>query len=158
MDYKRNHKGAERKLRGRLDMRHFIVATHAYMAKGLVSTLELIIGERDDVSYYCAYVEPGVIYKEKLLEEITKYDLGDEIIILSDIFGGSVNNELTPLLQQKNIHLICGVNLVLLISLLVSSEDEKVEDMIHRCIEEAKNGIIYCNDLESMEDSSLDEF
>ena len=139
-------------------MRHFIVATHAYMAKGMVSTLELIIGEREDVSYYCAYVEPGVIYKEKLLEEIANYSKEDEIIILTDIFGGSVNNELAELMSRGNVHLISGVNLILLISLLVSSEDEKVEDMIQRCIEEAKKGMLYCNAMQGLTNSSLDEF
>ncbi|NBK97583.1 MAG: hypothetical protein EOM50_06120 [Erysipelotrichia bacterium] len=139
-------------------MRHFIVATHANMSKGIKSTLDLIIGERDDLSCYCAYVEPGVIYKEELLKEIEKYPKEDEVIITTDIFGGSVNNELTELISRGNVHLITGVNLVLLIGMLVSCEEEDIEEMIRRNVEEAKKGIIYCNDLESLRDSSLDEF
>lgn len=139
-------------------MRHFIIATHAYMAKGITSSLELILGKREDVSYYCAYVEPDVVYKEEVVKEINSYSLDDEIIIMTDMFGGSVNNELSELMTRDNVHIITGVNLVLLISMVVSNEEENISTIIRRNVEEAKKGIIYCNDLNKNEDSSLDEF
>ncbi len=35
----------------------------------------------------------------------------EELIVTTDIFGGSVNNEFMKYLSKSNIHLIAGVNL-----------------------------------------------
>ena len=38
-------------------MKRFILVTHAYMSKGIKSSLDLILGKQDNVSVYCAYTE-----------------------------------------------------------------------------------------------------
>jgi len=38
-------------------MRRFILASHAYMSKGIKTSLELILGKQDNLSVYCAYAE-----------------------------------------------------------------------------------------------------
>lgn len=139
-------------------MRRFIVVSHAYMAKGMVSSLEFILGKQEQVSWYCAYVEPGVVYKDQLLKEIDGYSGEDEIILMTDLFGGSVNNELSELMNRGNVHLICGINLILLISMVVASTDEDIAEVIRRNIEEAKQGMIYCNDVKKEKQVLLDDF
>lgn len=140
-------------------MRHFIVVTHAYMSKGIVSSLELIMGKQDNLSYYCAYVGDHP-YQFELQKELDSYDETDEIVIFTDMFGGSVNNELMPLInKKKNVHLVTGTNLILLISIVLAPADEPIEDIICRNIEEAKSGIIYCNKMVNTDDEvSLDDF
>lgn len=139
-------------------MRRFIVVSHAYMAKGMVSSLEFILGKQEQVSWYCAYVEPGVVYKDQLLKEIDGYSGEDEIILMTDLFGGSVNNELSELMNRGNVHLICGINLILLISMVVASTDDDIAEVIRRNIEEAKQGMIYCNDVKKEKQVLLDDF
>lgn len=139
-------------------MRRFIVVSHAYMAKGMVSSLEFILGKQEQVSWYCAYVEPGVVYKYQLLKEIDGYSGEDEIILMTDLFGGSVNNELSELMNRGNVHLICGINLILLISMVVASTDDDIAEVIRRNIEEAKQGMIYCNDVKKEKQVLLDDF
>lgn len=139
-------------------MRKFILISHAYLAKGVVSALDMIIGERENVNYYVAYKEDGDDFKEKIIKEIESYEAGTEIIILTDIFGGSVNNQLLDLIKIDNVHLISGMNLILAMELLLSNEDTEIESLINSSINNAKEGIIYCNQLENHENEELDDF
>lgn len=88
-------------------MRRFIVATHAYMSKGIVSSLELIMGPQENLKYFCAYVEENKPYQIELLKELDSYDPEDEIVIFTDLFGGSVNNEITKLIHEKKYSFNC---------------------------------------------------
>ena len=39
-----------------------------------------------------------------------------------------------------------GMNLLLALSLILGPAGESTEDLIRRCVEEARQGILYCND------------
>lgn len=52
-----------------------------------------------------------------------------EIIVLTDLFGGSVNNEFLQYINQDHVYLVAGLNLPLLIE-LVSRLDAEVETTV----------------------------
>lgn len=143
-------------------MRHYILASHAYYSKGIVSALEMIIGEQNNLSFYCAYTEnegdDNEHFKDKLVRELRGYSEQDDVVIMTDLFGGSVNNELLELCRKPNVHLVTGINLILVLSLLISSEQEPIDEAIKRLIDEARSGMVYCNDLEVDEETSIEEF
>ena len=61
--------------------------------------------------------------------------------------------------EKKNIHLIAGTNLILLMSMVLSDLESPIEDVIRFNIEQAKEGIVYCNDaLNEDAEVELDEF
>ena len=126
-------------------MRRYIIASHGKMASGLQEGLNIIAGNFKNLTTIDAYVdghEYGDTYK-KAKELIDSYP-EDEFIIMSDLLGGSVNTELMPL-QSEKVHLITGTNLAILLTMVTSSENEKTIDLINRSIQEAKDGIVYCN-------------
>lgn len=126
-------------------MRRYIVASHGKIASGLVEGLGIIAGSFSNLSTINAYVdghEYGDSFK-KAKELIDKYP-DDDFVIMTDLLGGSVNTELMPL-QSEKVHIVAGANLAILLTMITSSEDEKTRDLINRAIEEAKEGIVYCN-------------
>lgn len=143
-------------------MRHFIISSHSHLAEGMVSALELIVGKIDNLSFYNAYTEEETgdneHFKEKIMREINSIPKEDDIIIMTDMFGGSVNNELLDLCKIENCHLVTGMNLLLVIGLCLGSEEEPINEQIHRLVEEAKTGIIYCNELNSDSEFENEEF
>lgn len=144
-------------------MRHYVLASHAYFAKGLVSAMELIIGKSENLSSYSGYIDGDTTFVEMIKEEVRKYvAAGEEVIIMTDIFGGSVNNELTELITLPNVHLITGVNLILAMSVILNDGQDDPSSFIPRLIEEAKEGMMYCNMLSqnanNTSEDSLDEF
>ena len=98
-------------------MRKFLFASHAYMAYGTKSTLELILGKQDRVDILCAYVEEPYDIEEEIQKKIDGLGEDDELIVVTDLFGGSVNNAfMTTIAKYPRIHLVAGLNLSLCMS------------------------------------------
>lgn len=129
-------------------MRKIIIASHSRFAEGIKSTLEMIMGSQENVISFCAYTEEQINFKAKIKEIIDAKTDEDEIVICTDLFGGSVNNELMEFTKVKGIYLVTGINLLFLIQLTVNDVETPIVDTIRQSIEDAKNGFVFCNELE----------
>lgn len=103
--------------------RHYIFASHGTLASGVLNSVELILGKRSNVWTLCAYVEESVDLSQQVDTLIARIPPEDEIIALTDIFAGSVNNEFVRYLSRENFHLLAGINLPLVIDLFMSEND-----------------------------------
>lgn len=141
-------------------MRHFILISHGYLAKGMADSVKMVLGEREELSYFCAYVDGNNEVRKEISKRIEGFGEEAETVILTDIFGGSVNNELLGLMERKNVYLVSGMNLALVMALLVRAEEKgETEAVIEACVEEAKDNMKFCNKAFSgAEEASLDEF
>lgn len=80
-------------------------------------------------------------------------------MVFTDLLGGSVNQEFVRQLKP-NVHVIAGMNLPIIMTLLLQLENQPLsEELITQSIEEAKNQIIYVNQFlkESVDDLDEDE-
>lgn len=143
----------------RKKMRNFLFASHAYMADGAKSSLELILGKQEYLDTLCAYVEDPYIIEDEIQKRIDALDMEDELIVVTDLFGGSVNNAfMTTISKDERVYLVAGLNLALCISLLVRKDDEcSTPQLIRECLEEAKKSLFYCNDLITSNSEANDE-
>ncbi|WP_352404618.1 PTS sugar transporter subunit IIA [Sporanaerobacter acetigenes] len=109
-----------------------IVTSHGELAKYTVKTLELILGDLDNIDYLCLGESEGLESYKKRLEDKISDD--DNYIILADIIGGTPSNAAYILKQHfNNVEVIVSFNLPLIISLLqsvVTSGDNVVESAI----------------------------
>ena len=136
-------------------MRQFLLVSHGMFSKGIYDSVKIILGEQSNVKLLTAYVEPGVDVKDQVNELLSTIPEEDEVIVCSDVFGGSVNNEFMKHLNRKNLHLVTGMNLPLLMTMFLSQEED-VAQMIRQCVSEAKEGLIYCNDqVENVDDEEF---
>ncbi len=126
-------------------VRHFILTGHSHISEGIASAIEFVLGI--SVSYFNAYVEGEEFYLDKILAEIEKYPKEDEIIIMTDILGGSVNNDMMKLTQMPNVHLICGTNLALAAQIVMAGDEQDIGQIIRQSIQTARDGIQYCNEV-----------
>lgn len=134
-----------------------LLVSHAYMAKGVKSSVELILGPQENLFAMTAYVDDEAPF-EKEIKNFLEENKNDKLVIISDLLGGSVNNELMKLVADKeNVILITGMNLILAMSVLLASEDT-IDDEIDQIIENSKEGILKClaSDIEA--DVELDDF
>ena len=70
--------------------------------------------------------------------------------------GGSVNQNCSQLIKRKNINVITGVNLALVLSIILDPSKQLKKQKIQELIAQAKNQIVYMNDYNS-ENESDDE-
>lgn len=138
-------------------MRRLIVAGHGYFPKGLLNALEIIMGNQENAAILCAYTEETNI--EKQIENLIFKYQNDEIIILTDLLGGSVNNFFLKYIDRENIHLVAGVNLALLIEIVCKLESiEDIPSFLKETIEQTKKSIIYCDKHYLEKEEKLSEF
>lgn len=125
-------------------MRHYILASHGTFAEGIYQSIKIIVGEQPNVYRICAYTEGTIEISKQLQEVLEKIPERDEIIACTDMFGGSVNNEMMRYLGRKNMHLIAGMNLPLLLYMFMA-KDMSADCMMKHVVTEAMSSIVYCN-------------
>ena len=106
-------------------MKHIYVASHGHFARGLVNSLSLLIGDEHGVIPVCAYDEDIVTTEqlEQTLEHLIVQANGDEVVIFTDLLGGSINNSaVSVLMRHRNVFVVAGINLTLLLEFLLCEE------------------------------------
>lgn len=124
-----------------------LIATHSVFADGIKNAMELVTGEQNSVSTLCAYTNDMTEIETPIKEIIDALCDDEELIVTTDIFGGSVNNEFMKYLSKSNIYLIAGVNLPLLFELIMNLESENTVQMIETAVKNARKQLQYCNPL-----------
>ncbi|MBA1433856.1 PTS sugar transporter subunit IIA [Bombilactobacillus bombi] len=126
----------------------YILVSHGKLASGMKSMLEVILGKRDDIVAIDAYID-DFDFEKSIQNIINHSDLNkDKLIFVSDLLGGSVNNYLLNYLSTKNIYIITGMNSSLLLTLLTSSKDKNIKQIISQSINASKDSIMDCSDLD----------
>lgn len=128
-------------------MNQVILASHGGMSAGLKDTLEVILGELPNVHAVATTrdeVEPITVVTRRLLEH---FDPADKVYILTDVIGGSVNNDMMTLLADyPDLTVICGTNVCLALN-LASSEDPVSEEELEDFLAQARSQIVNCGAL-----------
>lgn len=96
-----------------------LIVGHGNFAKGMQSSLEIIIGKQKKVTYLSSYVDNLNI--DELLKDY--FSNQQEVIVLTDLFGGSVNQKIMPYLSEK-VHVITGTNLPLCLDVILKVVNE----------------------------------
>ena len=136
-------------------MIRILLASHSYMAKRMKDTAELIMGKQSNLKCLSAYEKDNFDMQyevNKIITSSLKYP-NDKLIVLTDLFGGSVNNAFLEYYNKhknSNFYLISGMNFPLLIVILTKiNTKDSLEKIIMESIEEAKKAIIFNNFLSS---------
>jgi mannose/fructose-specific phosphotransferase system component IIA len=121
-------------------MKKMMIATHGYLADGFKSSLSILCGMEDQVSYIDAYVDE-TDYTPALQSFIDGVGEGDAGIILTDVYGGSVCQKVALLSAgHPNVFHITGINLGLVIELLLTQETIDA-DYLRSVIGQAREGM-----------------
>ena len=127
-------------------MRRFIFASHHKLAYGLKDTVDFLTGATKTIYDINAYLDDETKDIDTVVAELfASFDDEDEVVVLVDMMGGSVYQKFYPYMSDK-VHVICGMNLPMALSLVLASEDEcltseKVEQVLMDC----KNQLVYVN-------------
>lgn len=97
-------------------MLKLFISSHGHLASGIKSSLDILLGNSDNVVAFDAYVDQTNL-SEKLDEFYDSVSADDQVILLSDLYGGSVNNEMMLYLNRANTRLVTGINLALCLEL-----------------------------------------
>ena len=128
-------------------MRQYIIASHAHFATGIKESVELLSGARDNVHDLSMFVDGRMDVAEEAQKLLAGMSADDDVVVCTDLFGGSVNNE----------YLVTNMNLPLLIQLLFSDESAPVEETIRAIVAADDTRVKFVNDL-LVDDDEEEEF
>lgn len=117
-----------------------ILAAHGNLASGIKSSLNILNGSSDAVIALDAYVDEKD-FNDLLDSTLDLFPDEDQIILLADIAFGSVSQTMMQRLIQKNLVLIAGFNLPLVLELMTRDSylnEEELKEIIQKAQESLK--------------------
>ncbi|MFB6468481.1 PTS galactosamine/N-acetylgalactosamine transporter subunit IIA [Cytobacillus sp. Hz8] len=119
-----------------------ILCGHGHFATGLYSSIKLIAGEQEnfDVIDYEEGMSSEAL-SEKLYHAIQKLHMVGDVVILTDIAGGTPFNESAKLsMEKENINVISGVNAPLLLDGCFK-RDLPINQFVEEIVNSSKEGV-----------------
>lgn len=125
--------------------RKLVLASHGKLASGIRSSLELICGNQLTIETLDCYLTEGFDL-EKEVKAIMNTYREYELVVVTDLFGGSVNNEFLTQIDRPNFYLVAGMNLPFLVELSMQFQQaESLPKLIETTLESSKQTIQFCN-------------
>jgi PTS system mannose-specific IIA component len=117
-----------------------VVVTHGDLAQELVSAARMIVGEIPNVAAVSIGWGDDPAASRQAIEAAMARVGGGDVLILTDMFGGTPTNLSLPFLSQR-VEILTGVNLPMLIKLTSKREGELAE--VARAVRDQGKGAIY---------------
>src|SRR5664279_5847069 len=107
-------------------MRKFLIAAHGTLPAGIQSSLKIIMGSLENVFLIQAYVGENKSLKEEIDFVLEHINTDDELIVFTDLMGGSVTNQILQYALKENVFIISGFNFPLLLEILLADPSTPV--------------------------------
>ena len=93
-----------------------VVATHGKLAEEMIRTAEAVVGRLDQV-VPVTVIATSPDMRGDLRAAIQAVDRGDGVLLLTDLLGGSPTNLCVSFLAERQVEVVTGVNLPMLLKL-----------------------------------------
>lgn len=129
-----------------------LVVSHGTIAQGFCETAKNFFGA-NEIYFANVDLETGVTGLVKKVDQYLNEWEDEQVVICSDLKGGSANQTVAKYISRPNTYVISGTNLSLIIQLMMMSEVNS--ETLRNMIDESKNDIVLVNDI--LASNSLDD-
>ena len=119
-----------------------LVIGHGRFAEGIKSVANIIVGDLSEVTFMNTYVDDIDFH----IELDNYFSENKNVLVLTDLFGGSVNQAIIQYITKVNIDVITGINIPLILEILISNTTGNNLDF-RQIISSSKEQIVYVNDM-----------
>ena len=119
-----------------------LVIGYGRFAEGIKSVANIIVGDLSEVTFMNTYVDDIDFH----VELDNYFSENKNVLVLTDLFGGSVNQAIIQYITKVNIDVITGINIPLILEILISNTTGNNLDF-RQIISSAKEQIVYVNDM-----------
>jgi PTS system mannose-specific IIA component len=108
-----------------------VLVTHGALANEFKSALEHVVGPQEQIETVAIGPDDDMEQRRNdILARVDASDRGDGVIILTDMFGGTPSNLAISVMQNREIEVIAGVNLPMLVKLARVRGDMKIDEAV----------------------------
>lgn len=124
----------------------YILLSHGMLSSGMKDTVEMIIGETKNLHSIGMDPDTGT---DKLIQDVKNLmaeHSGAKFVLLTDLFGGSVNNRVYEQFQSDpNVEIVAGMNLSLVLEMVLQPEAGRESCL--SAIDLARENMVYMRDM-----------
>ncbi len=123
-----------------------LIVSHGNFGKELLKSSEMIIGKIQNVE--CISFNLGDKFTDlcKEVEESIKKVGNNDLIVFTDMYGGSTFNAVDKMMKSSNFYHISGVNLPLFMDIALNKDSYSMDEIIEKIIKNGKKSIVFVND------------
>lgn len=127
-------------------MINILLVTHGDFGKELLKSSELIIGKVENAESIA--FEQGESFEELLdkVEEAVERLSKDDLIVFTDMYGGSPFNAVSRAMKNRKFYHITGINFPLFIDIAVNRDSYTLEEIAEKIIKNGKKSIVFVNE------------
>lgn len=125
--------------------RHYVIASHSTFAAGMASALKFFAGDDLQLTVLSAYVDNKPI-DEQVKNIFKDIPVEDEVVVLTDLMGGSVNQKFFPYVYREHTQIITGMNLSVAMAVVMEPVNGYLSnERVQAIVDEARNQLTYVN-------------
>jgi PTS system mannose-specific IIA component len=125
-----------------------VLVTHGALADEFKLAMEHVVGPQENVETIAIGPEDNAeSRREDILAAIDRADDGDGVIILTDMFGGTPSNLAISVMQNRQVEVIAGVNLPMLVKLGRIRADMPIQEAVTMAQDAGRKYITVANSL-----------
>jgi PTS system mannose-specific IIA component len=119
-----------------------VLVTHGRLADELKAATEHVVGPQTLFKTVCIGPQDDMeARRDEILDAIKAVDVGDGVILLTDMFGGTPSNLAISAMGSGKVEVIAGVNLPMLIKLASVRATAKLGDAVDKAQEAGRKYI-----------------
>ena len=131
-----------------------ILVTHGHLADQFLEAMEHVVGKQTGIATVCIGPNDDMEQRRAEIDDaIQKVDVGNGVIILTDLFGGTPSNLAISLLKTGHTEVIAGINLPMLIRLAGARKSMNVVEAVEAAQTAGRNYITVASELLGTEPS-----
>ena len=124
---------------------NILILCHGKLAQELYNTAKMIVGNIENVYYFDFLKTMPFEELGKKVEKFVEKRNDSDILIFTDMFGGSCFNICSKIIEQKNIRIFSGINLGLLLEAIFLRNSCDLEHLAEALCKKKNDTIVYVN-------------
>lgn len=125
-----------------------VLVTHGKLAVEFRSALEHVVGPQEYCETVCIGPDDDMeVRRNDILAAVTAADSGQGVVMLTDMFGGTPSNLAISVMQDRQIEVIAGVNLPMLVKLARVRKQKTMVESVREAQDAGRKYINVANDV-----------
>lgn len=123
-----------------------LLVTHGDFGKELLKSSELIIGKVENAKSISFHQDDSFEELLNKVEESVNESLDNELIVFTDMYGGSPYNAVNRVMKNRKLYHITGINFPLFIDIAIARDSYDLEEIAEKIIKNGKKSIVFVNE------------
>lgn len=119
-----------------------VLVSHGQLATEFRLAMEHVVGRQPQVATVCIGPEDDMDARRgEIVAAIKTVDVGDGVVVLTDMFGGTPSNLAISAMNGANVEVIAGINLPMLVKLAKVRETTSLAEAVTQAQDAGKKYI-----------------